>query len=50
MLSYAPDVHTKLGLAFAADALLLTEADLLGIGMKPLEARKLLAAAAKRGW
>ncbi len=41
---HAPALVTQLGLTCAADASMLTDADLEHIGMKPLERRKLLAA------
>ena len=43
---HGPALVTTLGLAAASDVALLTDADLEQIGMKPLERRKLLAAAA----
>lgn len=45
LASYGAALCDKLGMTCAADAALLTEADLEQVGMRPLESRKLLAAA-----
>jgi hypothetical protein len=43
--AYGPPLCAKLGMHSAADAALLTDADLESVGMKPLERRRLLQAA-----
>ncbi len=43
--AYGPTLCSQLGMASAAEAALLTDADLQEVGMKPMERRRLLAAA-----
>jgi hypothetical protein len=43
--AYGPALCSQLGMASAAEAALLTDADLQEVGMKPMERRRLLAAA-----